>query len=51
MGRPAEDPRGAVGGRQRAAPEHRRAAHAGHLAAEYTHHTSTRFISILFRSS
>lgn len=46
MGRPAQDAGGAVGGRQCAAPEHGRAAHAGRLAAEHTQHTRTRFISL-----
>lgn len=45
MGRPAQDAGGAVGGRQRAAPEQWRAADAGHLAADHPQHTRTRFIS------
>lgn len=51
MGRPSQDPGGAVGGGQRAASEHRRAVDAGRRAAEYPQHTLTRCISIDFAKS
>lgn len=45
MGRPSQDAGGTVGGRQCAAPEQRRVADAGGLAADHPQHTRTRFIS------